>query len=574
MRNSIHCWRRGVVGAGALAVMIPVLVLAGVRPLTQRGAVACAAPAAADAGVEVLHAGGNAVDAAVATALALAVVHPQAGNLGGGGFALVRLGDDIAALDFREVAPAAATRDMYLAPDGEPVAGRSLVGALAAGVPGSPAGLFELHRRFGSLAWPRVVAPAARLARHGFEVTPRLHREIAAGSELLARFASTAAVWLPGGRPPAVGSRITLPRLADALAAYAAQGPPALMSGSRAEAVEKTARATGGILTAADLAAYRPVWRDPIRFTMNGWEIASMTLPSAGGLILAESCGMLQRIGWAAAPRGGVERAHLLAEVWRRAYADRFLLGDPSTSAAGPRELLAPRWLDARAASIDRAIVTPSQVVHPWSPRPEVLETTHLSVIDGDGNAVSLTTTLNGSFGCGVLVPEVGFLLNNEMDDFTTAPGKPNLFKLVQGQANSVRPGKRMLSNMSPTIAWRAGEVLALGSPGGAHIPTATLQVLLNLIVDGDGLQAAVDRPRLHHQWQPDRLVYEAGAFASGVATELERRGHSLRKAGHLGEVNAIHRVPAGRLVAAADPRGPGASAIAEAGAGGYRKKN
>jgi gamma-glutamyltranspeptidase/glutathione hydrolase len=545
--------------------MVAGLAHGGANSPAPRGAVACAAPAAATAGAEVLRAGGNAVDGAVATALALAVVHPQAGNLGGGGFAVVRLGGRVTALDFRETAPAAASRDMYLGPDGEPVRERSLVGALAAGVPGSPAGLYELHRALGRLPWRRVVAPAERLARSGFVVTPRLAEEIGEERALLARFAATAAVWLPHGEPPRAGSRLTLPRLADTLAAYAQEGPAAIVAGRRAADVAATVRQLGGVMTAADLAAYRPVWREPIRFTTAGWEAASVPLPSAGGIILAESIGLLERSGWMAASRGSVERAHLLAEVLRRSYADRFLLGDPATALAGPAELLAAGWLDRRAASIDRRRATASALVPPWpaTPAAESTETTHLSVIDGDGGAVALTTTLNGSFGCGVLVPELGFLLNNEMDDFAAAPGKPNYYGLVQGEANAVGPGKRMLSSMSPTVAWRDREVLAFGSPGGAHIPTTTLQVLLNVVVDGDDLQRAVDRPRLHHQWQPDRLVHERGALSADALAELARRGHTLREVDKLGEVHAVRLLPDGAIVAAADARGPGATADA-----------
>jgi len=542
--------------------------LAGGAP-AGRGAVACAAPAAADTGAAILARGGNAVDAAVATALALAVVHPQAGNLGGGGFAVLRIGGEVAALDFREVAPASASRDMYLGPDGAPLADRSLIGALAAGVPGSPAGLFELHRRFGRLPWRRVVSPAIALARDGFAVTPRLAEEIAEERARLARFPASAAVWLPDGAPPAPGARLRLPRLAETLAAYGERGPTAITGGRLARAIEAEVRAQGGVLTARDLAEYRPVWRVPLRFPAYDWEVVSMPLPSSGGIILAESLGMLERLGWRTEQRGGVERAHLLAETWRRAYADRTLLGDPTTAAAGPAELLAPAWLAARAASVDRAAATSSAVVLPWAATAEASETTHLSVIDGEGNAVALTTTLNGTFGCGVLLAATGFLLNNEMDDFATAPGRPNLYGLVQGEANAVRAGKRMLSSMSPTVAWHDGAVVALGSPGGAHIPTATLQVLLNLAADGDDLAAAVERPRLHHQWQPDRLVHEAGALSTAAAAELAGRGHALRMATKLGEVHAVLRRRDGSFAVAADPRGPGATA--EAGTSGER---
>ncbi len=566
--------RRRLAAVPALLLsLLPVMAGASEGPPRPGGAVACAAPAAAAVGAEILRRGGNAVDAAVATALALAVVHPQAGNLGGGGFAVVRLGGTVAALDFREIAPAAASRDMFLSASGEPDSERSLIGALAAGVPGSPAGLHELHHRFGTLPWREVVAPAEKLARQGFVVTQRLHDNIAHESDRLARFGFTANVWLPGGAPPRAGSRMKLPRLADTLAAYAAQGPAAITAGRRAAAVETVSHSLGGILTAADMAAYRPIWREPIRFSAYGWELATMPLPAAGGIILAESLGVLKRLGWAELPRGSADRAHLLVETWRRAYADRFLLGDPSSAQAGPRELLAAAWLDRRATSIDRGKATPSAGVQPWSAGYESPETTHLSVIDGAGNAVSLTTTLNSSFGCGVLVPEVGFLLNNEMDDFATAPGRPNTYGLVQGEANAVASGRRMLSSMSPTVAWRGAEVVAVGSPGGSHIPTTTLQVLLNLIVDGDPLSAAVVRPRLHHQWQPDRIVYEDGALSPEVVGELERRGHALRRARQLGEAHVVRRLADGRLEAAADPRGPGAAATVDLGIGEREKR-
>ncbi len=547
-------------------LLVAALALAAPAPAAPPpvGGVASAAPDATAAGLEILRAGGNAADAAVATALALAVVHPEAGNLGGGGFAVVRIGGQAAALDFRETAPAAATATMYLDKEGQPIPGRSLVGPLAAGVPGSPAGLYELQHRFGVLPWAEVVAPAVRLARDGFAVTPRLHGEIAASRALLARFPAAAAVWLPGGEPPAAGSVIKLPALAATLSAYAERGPAAITTGAAAAAIAAASRENGGILTAADLAAYEPVWRDPLRFAAFGWSVAAMPLPSSGGIIMGESIGMLERLNWASLPAGSVQRIHLEVESWRRAYADRFLLGDPATTQAGPVQLLDPAWLARRAAEIDPVRATPSTAVRPWpgTPAAEPRETTHLSVVDGDGNAVAITTTLNGAFGCGLLVGPVGFLLNNEMDDFATAPGKPNLYGLVQGVANAVGPGKRMLSSMAPTIAWRGDDVLAVGTPGGSYIPTVTEQVLLAVIVDGSTLQAAVDAPRLHHQWLPDEIVAEAGALAGGVGAELEHRGYALRVVPRLGEVNAVRRHPDGRFEAAADPRGPGAAGV------------
>ncbi len=556
-----------------LVALVGAAVAGAAAPPPVGGAVACATPEGVAAGLEVLRAGGNAVDAAVAVALALAVTHPEAGNLGGGGFAVVRLATgEVSALDFRETAPAAATAAMFLDERGEVVAGASLVGPLAAGVPGTPSGLFVLHRELGALPWARVVAPAAQLARDGFAVSARLAASLAAERALLERFPETAAVWLPGGAPPAVGRVICQPQLAATHRRSGLSGPAASAPAAAAAVAEAAARRHGGILTAADLTAYRPVWREPLRFAAFGWQVASMPLPSSGGIILGQTLGLLERRGWREQSRGGADRAHLLAESWRQAFADRFLLGDPAVSRASERELLAPAWLDLRAAAIRTAAATPSSDVRPWSPEGggERPETTHLSVADGAGTVVALTTTLNGRFGCGLVVPGLGFLLNNEMDDFATAAGRPNQFGLIQGEANQVAPGRRMLSSMSPTVAWRDERVVALGSPGGSTIPTVTGQVLLGLIVDGDSLQAAVDRPRLHHQWLPDQLRAEPGALSEAVAAELVRRGHRVVPVPSLGLVNAVE-VTAGGAIAAADPRGPEAAGVISAGHGAGR---
>jgi len=560
---------RPVHGLVALAVLVSLSVAPGQAVAADPravagtgGAVASAELEASRAGVEVLAAGGNAADAAVATALALAVVHPKAGNLGGGGFAVSRFSGRVTALDFRETAPAAALPDMYLDERGQPIPERSLIGPLAAGVPGSPAGLFELHAAHGRLPWPRVVEPAIRLA-DGFRVSRRLSSDLAEERELLARFPSSAALWLPGGRPVAAGELVALPELAATLRDYAAAGPAAIARGQRAAAIEAASRANGGILSAADLAAYRAVWREAVRFEAFGWEVASMPPPSSGGIILGQTCGILQRTGWASLPRFGAGRAHQLAEAWRRSFADRFLLGDPDRIGFDGSPLLAASWLDLRAGQL-RERATRSRKVRSWSEAAgrERGETTHLSVVDADGNAVSMTTTLNGSFGCGLTVDGAGFLLNNEMDDFAAAPGRPNFYGLVQGEANAIAPGKRMLSSMSPTICWRGGELLVLGSPGGPRIPTATVQVLLNVVADGDELQAAVNRPRIHHQWLPDAIFVEPDALAPETVAELERRGHELRGITAIGDVAAVRRTADGDVAAAADPRGGGAAVV------------
>jgi gamma-glutamyltranspeptidase/glutathione hydrolase len=535
-------------------------------PVGTGGAVSSGDPRATKVGVEILRAGGNAVDAAVATALALAVVYPEAGNLGGGGFAVIRIGGKLLTLDFRETGPAAATPKMYLDSKGEPVPYASLHGPLAAGVPGSPAGLYELQRKLGRLPWKKVVEPARKLAADGVRVDRHLSELIATEEhrQLLGMFPETARVWLPGGKPPEAGSVIRLPELAANLAAYAERGPEALTTGPVAAAVEAASKRHGGVLTAADLAAYRPAWREPVVFDAFGWKFATMPLPSSGGILTGEILGMLERLEWAKMPRFGADRAHFLTEAFRRAYADRFLLADPSATQANAAQLLDPAWLEQRAASIAPRRATPSAEIRPWpgDAKIEPTETTHLSAVDADGNLVALTTTLNGLFGCGLYVPEAGFFLNNEMDDFATAPGRPNVFGLVQGEANAVAPGKRMLSSMTPTIAWKGDEAVALGGRGGSRIPTNTIEVLLNLIADGDSLQTALDRPRIHHQWLPDRLDAEPDALSPETRAELERRGHEVYVTDATAKIHAVRLRADGRMEAAADPRGTGLGAV------------
>lgn len=563
--NFVRRFVSGVIAAVGILSGVPSSA-ANFPPVTgSGGAVASSEAAATDVGLAVLRQGGNAVDAAVATALALAVVHPEAGNLGGGGFAVVRMEEELATLDFRETAPRAARREMYLDDEGEPRPGASQLGPLAAGVPGSPAGLHELHRRFGSLPWEDVVAPAVRLADQGFAVSARTHRSLVANREKLARFPETAAVWLPDGDVPPAGETLRLPELAKTLRAYAADGPRAITEGSVAAAIERVSRRHGGVLTAADLASYRPAWREPVRFRALGWEFASMGLPSSGGIILGQSLAMLERLEWREQPRFGADRAHLLTEVLRRSFADRFLLGDPETTAAEAAELLDPDWLSQRLASIDPARATSSEDIQPRGEAVhEAAATTHLSVADADGNLVAMTTTLNGLFGCKLYVPEAGFFLNNEMDDFTTAPGRPNMFGLLQGEANTVAPGKRMLSSMSPTLAWKGREAIALGGRGGSRIPTAVLQTFLAFAVDGDDLQAAIARPRIHHQWLPDEIRAEPDALAPETRSRLTAIGHALRPTTGNAKVNAVRITPEGTYEAAADPRGPAVAGVVE----------
>lgn len=565
-----------LVGAAAAVLLLVAVAgpLHGASRPTLRGtggAVSSDEKQATEAGLEVLRRGGNAVDGAVATALALAVVQPEAGNLGGGGFVTLKMDGEVSHLDFREQAPAAAFREMYLDEEGNPVPDASIIGPLAAGVPGSPSGLHALHQRFGRLPWADVVAPAIRLAKDGFVASSRLSEALDGEKEMLLRFPETSAVWLPDGKVPQPGALIKLPELALTLERYAAEGPKAVTRGEIAEAVERSSKKHGGILTAADLAAYEPVWRAPVLFEAFGWTFASADLPSSGGILIASSLKQLEAVDWQSRERFGADRAHLIAEVWRRAYADRFLLGDPTTTSANASDLLSERWLTERGSTLKLDRATPSEEVQLWSDTVEVEEpkdTTHLSVVDADGNLVALTTTLNGLFGCGLYVPEAGFFLNNEMDDFAAAPGRPNLYGLIQGEANAVRPGKRMLSSQSPTLAWRGGkrggekgtvEAIAIGGRGGSRIPTATMQVLLGVVVDNDGLQGALDRPRIHHQWRPDKLFHEPDALSPETRATLAAKGHTLEAIKSIAQVQAVRWSFEGDrawVEAGADPRG------------------
>jgi gamma-glutamyltranspeptidase/glutathione hydrolase len=555
--------------AGAFARAVPASEITGVAR-GHGGAVASAEPASTAVGLEILRRGGNAADAAVATALAMAVVHPQAGNLGGGGFAVVRFGGSTHSLDFRETAPGRAARDMYIDGAGMPVAGASTIGPLAAGVPGSPAGLEALHRRFGVLPWADVVAPARRLADEGFIVSGRLAEDLREERDLLTRFAETSAVWLRDGAAPRAGTRIRLPELAGTLEIYGRLGARGIQTGEIAARIVEASRRHGGILEEADLAGYEAQWRPALEFESFGWRFAAMDLPSSGGYLLAAALGMAERLDWSGASQSERLRPHLLAEIWRRVFADRTQFGDPSSTRVTAAILLDSKRLDALTRSVDRDRATKSSSIRGWPTEPAPTggspgdETVHLSVIDRDTNVVALTTTLNGIFGCGLLVPGGGFFLNNEMDDFSTAPGHPNMFGLIQGPANEVAPGRRMLSSMTPVLGRKGDEILALGGRGGARIPTALAQVLLGILVDGDDLESAVARPRIHHQWLPDEVWMEEGALSADAVADLEGKGHTVVVNRRNAKVNAVRRFADGSLVAVGDPRGPASGGVLE----------
>ena len=525
-----------------------------------RAMVVSADSLASAAGLEVLRKGGNALDAAVAVHFALSVVYPRAGNLGGGGFMVVRTADGRAAtLDFRERAPGAASRDMYVDATGL-VSSASRTGHLAAGVPGSVAGMQKAHRRFGRLAWSQVVEPSIRLARDGFVVPSRLSSGLEGQAERLLRFPSTADVFFPSGRAPRVGSVLRQPDLARALRAIADSGADAFYRGWIADSLVAEMERGGGLISHGDLRQYRALWRPPLVIEFGNRRLLSMGPPSGGGFVLAEILGLLAGFDLPDLTYRSADEIHLLTEVMRRAYADRNrFLGDPDHVEVPLDELLAPARLDSLRSTIDPRRASRS-LGGPAS-SPEGSETTHFSVIDAVGNAVAVTTTINGSFGSGVVVRGAGFLLNNEMDDFTARPGEPNMYGLLQGEANSIAPGKRMLSAMTPTIVIGPDgrTELVTGTPGGPTIPTTVLQVLLGQLVHGLDVQQAVNAPRVHHQHLPDRLYYEHGSLGPGVIRELERRGHTLvERAGFSGDVQSVYVASDGIRYGAADPRGGG----------------
>ncbi len=528
------------------------------------GMVASDDAAASDAGLEILNQGGNAIDAAVATAFALAVVYPEAGNLGGGGFLVARLATGtFAALDFREKAPLRATHDMFLAPDGEPTDG-SLVGHRASGVPGSVAGLWEAHRTYGRLPWRTVMAPALRLAGRGFPVSERFARTLRADSALLVRFDASRRLFFHEGRTLAPGTVWQNPDLARTLERIAEQGADGFYAGETADCIVEEMSRGGGIITREDLASYHAVWRAPIAFTYRNHTIVSMPPPSSGGATLALLCGILgvddlHALGW-----NSPVAVHTEVEAMRRAFAIRnAILGDPDFVSIPLDSLLSHAVVTALRQEISAAQATPSsQITIPpqASPR-EGTHTTHLSAVDAEGNAVALTTTINGLYGSGVLVAGAGFLLNNEMDDFAVKPGTPNMFGLVQGEANAIAPGKRILSSMTPTIVCSAdgAPLIVTGARGGPYIITAVFQVLSNVLDHGMDLPDAVTAPRFHHQHLPDRLVYEEGALAPDAARQLEQLGHTLQRSGTLGSApTLLHH--AARWSGMGDPRTGGAA--------------
>jgi gamma-glutamyltranspeptidase/glutathione hydrolase len=511
-------------------------------------------------GVEVLRRGGNAIDAAVAVGFALAVTHPSAGNIGGGGLMVIRFADGrTTSIDYREMAPAAATRDMFLDAQGNVVAERSLVGPLAAGVPGSVAGLAHAHRKYGSRPWAELVEPAIALAADGFVVSDALARSLRGAQKLLGRFPESRRVLLRDGVFHEPGDRLVQPELANTLRAIATDGQDGFYRGRVADLLVAEMQRTGGLITKADLEAYAPVERTPVVGTYRGHDIVSMPPVSSGGVALLQALNILE--AWPIGEYGhnSSKTMHLVAEATRRVYADRSeWLGDPGFVRVPVAGLTSKKYADALRATIDPARATPSSQVTPGQPTAfEPDQTTHYSVIDASGIAVSTTTTINGGYGNGQLVPGAGFLLNNEMDDFSAKPGVPNMFGVTGGKANEIAPGKRMLSSMTPTIVVKDGKpLLVVGSPGGSRIITTVLQVIMNVIDHGMDVQEAVDAPRFHHQWLPDEIRIERRGFPLDVVRNLEAMGHKVSAQSDMGDVHAIYVDPGtGMRYGASDPR-------------------
>lgn len=525
-----------------LLLLLPVLALqaqildrdARFQPLAveaERGMVVSQERLASEVGAEILEQGGNAIDAAVATGFALAVTLPQAGNIGGGGFMMIHLAEtgETLALDYREMAPAAAHRDMFLDQNGVADSWMSRSSALSSGVPGTVAGLLAAHERFGQLDRAQVLQPAIRLARDGFLISEAQAWSFAQAAPKFRQYESSTKYFLPAGSPPRAGDLFRQTDLADTLQRIAEQGRDGFYQGETAELLVAEIVKHDGVIGLEDLANYQVRWREPVWGSYEGYQIASMPPPSSGGVHLVQMLGVLERLDIGQYEHNSADYLHYLVESMRYAYADRSkYLGDPDFVEVPVEQLVAAEYLDAIAARIQPDSATPSSEISPgMALPPESPQTTHYSVWDGQGNVVSNTYTINFSYGNGIAVDGAGFLLNNEMDDFAAAPGVPNGFGLLGGDANAVQAAKRPLSSMTPTLVFdNAGEpVLATGSPGGSTIITIVLQVILNSLEFGMNPAEAVSVPRIHHQWMPDSIRWESGISADTRAI-LESRGH------------------------------------------------
>jgi gamma-glutamyltranspeptidase/glutathione hydrolase len=534
--------------------------------LAQNGMVATQEAIASEVGLNILQQGGNAVDAAVAVGFALAVTLPRAGNLGGGGFMLIHDAEsgETVALDYREMAPKAASRDMYLDAEGNADPTASRFSHAAVGVPGTVAGLLAALERYGSLPRGQVMAPAITLAEEGFEVSQDLSDSLKSAEGRLHLFPEAARVFYKGeGVYYEPGDILKQPDLAESLKQIALAGASAFYEGPIALKIAEEMARNGGLITMEDLEAYKPVFREPVRGSYRGYEIASMPPPSSGGAHLIQILNILEGYPIAEMGQNSALTIHVMAEAMRLAYADRSQhLGDSDYVPVPLEGLVSKDYAAFLRGKIDSFRARPSSEVLPGDPAPyESDQTTHFSIMDSKGNAVSNTYTINFSYGSGIMAEGAGILLNNEMDDFSAKPGVPNAYGLIGGEANAIQPGKRPLSSMSPTLVFKEGKpVIATGSPGGSRIITTTLQVIMNVIDHGMNIAEASAAPRVHHQWLPDELRIESGLSPDTIAL-LKARGHEVAEKPAMGSTQSIMVLEEG-LSGASDPRRPGALTI------------
>ncbi|WP_442678946.1 gamma-glutamyltransferase [Sphingomonas sp. ASY06-1R] len=509
----------------------------------EHGMIVSAHHLATDAGLDILKQGGNAIDAAVAVGYALAVTFPEAGNIGGGGFMTIRFHDGRTTfIDFRETAPMAATARLYQDVRGNVIPGLSTRGYKAVAIPGTVAGLELARAAYGTRARATLMAPAIRLAREGFPLDQADADFLAEGIDDFRKDAPTAAIFTHAGKPWKPGERLVQADLARSLQQIAQNGPRAFYQGPIAAAIVAASRAQGGIVTVADFAAYTARERKPLECDYRGWHMISAPPPSSGGVVLCETLNIVE--GYPIGQLGfhSAQGTHYLIEAFRRAYHDRNLnLGDPAFVKADIGRLADKAYAASLRAGIDPDRATPSASLTGPGGAHEGQSTTHYSIVDVQGNAVSVTYTLNDWFGARLTAPGTGILLNDEMDDFSAKPGVPNMFGLVEGANNAIAPGKRPLSSMTPTIVTRDGKLaMVVGTPGGSRIPSATLQVIMNVIDFGMTLQEAVDAPRIHEQWLPDQVGYERFAFSADTKAALEAKGHKLEEMPYGNQIAAI----------------------------------